>query len=194
MRAFISISIDEIIKKEIHLLLKRYSTFSDSVKWTKLDNIHITLKFIGEINEDVANILSHQLRQIASQHNPFILTVRGVGGFPTLKTARIIWIGLQKSEPLIALHKDIESLCSSVGIKRDDKGFSPHITIARVKDKIPKALYDAIMENQDKQLGLLEVKELFLMKSVLKPEGAEYSVFGRYSLVSQNYHQSFNKN
>ncbi|MCX8069649.1 MAG: RNA 2',3'-cyclic phosphodiesterase [Thermodesulfovibrionales bacterium] len=184
MRAFIAIPIDDALKKELQGYIKQASLLTHSVRWTKRDNMHITIKFLDEITQELADKLAFELNKITKKYQPFELIINGTGTFPNLKVPRVLWVGIEKSETLHRLYQEIENLCTDVGIKKDDKAFSPHITVGRIKDKLSESMFDFIRASGNKKWGSLKVNEILLMKSVLKPEGPEYSVMKRCILPS----------
>jgi len=182
VRAFIAIDVDKTIRDEIQGFVKSINKCSTQVRWTEIHNIHLTIKFLGEITESKAFELKSVLGELIRQHQTFELIIKGTGCFPNLKTPKILWLGIERSEQLHKIHEQIEEICLSSGIGRQDKPFSPHITIARIKDNVPQEFTERIMKEKHRQWGILSVTEVLLMKSLLKPEGPIYSIYGRFPL------------
>jgi len=156
---------------------------SGSVRWVKPDGIHLTLKFFGEIPVSRIDGIRPALDQSVAGSAPFSLTFEGVGCFPNTVRPRVVWAGV-RAEPLLAeLQRRLEDNLEAAGFKKEQRTFSPHLTLGRVKDgvkeiplrKIGTAIEGARMETT----AVMTVDELCLFRSILRPEGPEYSVLYR---------------
>lgn len=136
------------------------------------NQLHFTLMFLGEINEVMLDSIKSKL--IDMKFDPIQVTYIGIGAFPSFKSPRVIWIGVDNASApkLIKLAKEVEARLSTLGL-RSDKEFAPHITLFRVKDRI-KNVAD-IMENKDKVFGNDLLSEVKVKKSDLTPNGPVYS-------------------
>jgi len=171
MRVFIAI---EISNEEI---LKKIETFQKNVKInakpTRVDQIHFTLQFLGEIDEakyeQVKNILSE------IYFSQFKISLNGVGGFPNLKNPRVIWIGIEKdgAKKLTQLANEIGTKLTRIGFEKDKK-FQPHLTVFRVKKKI-NDISSIVNDFETTEFGSETISKIKLKKSVLSPKGPEYS-------------------
>ncbi len=175
VRCFIAIDIGEEIKKELEAFMKGLKKFDPDVKWLSGDHIHLTLKFLGNTDETLADRIEASLKSVASCHRKFELTMAGTGVFPDYSKPRVIWVGINRSEELNLLYNNIESAMEPLGYERETKKFRPHLTIARVKSQkgLPPLLKE-IRGCKDREFGKIEVSGVLLMKSTLKPTGAEY--------------------
>jgi 2'-5' RNA ligase len=152
----------------------------DSIKWTKIDNIHITLAFLGDTEENVITDLSGMLREICSEFTPFELKLKGTGVFRNFSDPRIIWTGVEKSEKLQLLYKKIQEGLKNLNIDMPDKTFNPHLTLGRIKHLDDKTLFRSQLEQfQDAELQRVPVNEVFLYESVLLPAGPIYTPISR---------------
>src|SRR5690349_12066884 len=138
LRTFIAIEIPEEIKKEIAgqtAGLRRL--VGKSVRWVTPENIHLTLKFLGEISSSNIDLLAQTLKIEAGGHAAFDITVGNVGAFPSPRRARVLWIGLDAPPALSRLQHNIEAVTARLGYPADDKPFSAHLTVGRVREHIP---------------------------------------------------------
>lgn len=174
MRCFISIELESSIKNNINdfILQNNLSKLFSGIRWTKPDNLHITLAFLGDISTDRISDVKKILTKIASNHMPFSIDLSDLGFFPSLKNPRVLWIGINEQPNLLKLKDDINKRLDAFNISYDKKPFSPHLTIGRIKDPLqiePKA----VSELEFKASFL--VTEIYLMKSDLSPTGASYT-------------------
>ena len=170
MRTFVAI---EISKGEI---LKEIQTFQEKIKIDakpiRVDQIHFTLQFLGEIDEEKCEQVKDVLNKI--DFSEFEISLKSVGGFPNFKNPRVIWVGIDKGgQQLSEIAKEIGIKLTALGFK-EDKKFKPHLTIFRVREKIGNI--SAIMKKYEAiECGIQSVSKIKLKKSVLSPEGPEYS-------------------
>lgn len=183
MRYFIAIDLNEDIKKRIGELIERLKPSPMSVKWVKQENLHITVKFLGEVNKlSQIDKVKEILRDIASRMVPFHLNLSGTGFFPDEKRPRVLWVGIKESDELLWLFSEVDKRLSLIGFSEEKRGFSGHVTIARFKD-LHRAgeLIKDISTYKDIDFGSIGVKEIILMESILRPEGAIYKCVERFS-------------
>ena len=180
MRTFIALDISPEIQdaiREATASLRRET--GSIVRWAQTENLHLTLKFLGEISPDGVNQLTQMLHAEAAIHVPFEMHIGGLGAFPNLKRARVIIIGIQAPVGLEALARGIESVCIRLGYAPEARGFHPHLTIGRVKQeltaeegsKLRRALESSAIDSP----GTARVDSVQLYKSDLKPDGAVYT-------------------
>ena len=176
MRTFIAISIPKNIKDKIGIYEEPLKKQKVKISWVKPENIHITLKFLGEVEENKIPEIYEALKKCVSNKNPFEIEVIGTGGFPNLSRPRVIWVGLKKgSEELKILAKSIDNELEKLGFQKEKRGFSPHLTIGRVKsiyniDKFVKKMNSIEFKGET-----FTAEEVSIMKSDLKPTGAVYT-------------------
>jgi RNA 2',3'-cyclic 3'-phosphodiesterase len=175
MRLFLAISLPQSLRNSLSGLSKSLPKYGQ-MKLVKEENIHITLKFLGESEpEAVINALE------SVKFRPFEVFVNGIGAFPTASRARVIWAGCDKgSKEIIDLHKEIEKALPQF---EKDKDFHPHATLSRVNyinDK--QGLLEAIRAHNGKEFGSFEATSFELMKSELSRNGPEYGAVKSFSL------------
>jgi 2'-5' RNA ligase len=186
MRCFIAINLDDSLKEKIGSAITRLRSGKWDVRWVPAKNLHITLRFLGETSDDLAEKIKGELSGISRHHGHFDLNCRGVGVFPDRKRPRVIWIDLIYPEELKQLQKQIDEYLATIGFERDDRPFSPHLTIGRVRSLRGTELFIRAMEGlKDEDFGNIGVDKIFLMKSDLKPAGAQYSVVAEFPLTKE---------
>ncbi|HUO76090.1 MAG TPA: RNA 2',3'-cyclic phosphodiesterase [Thermodesulfovibrionales bacterium] len=183
MRSFIAINLDDSLRSEIDRATTALKSGIWDVKWVSPANLHITLKFLGEIPENTVTELKETLSSVVSHHESFALRFKGVGIFPDKRRPRVIWIDLLEAEKLIKLQKEVENSLLTLGFKMEDRPFSPHLTIGRIRSSAGKeSLLRAVETLKDKDFGNIGVNNVSLMKSDLKPGGAQYTTIAEFSL------------
>lgn len=177
IRSFIAFDInnEEILKRLSEAQEKLAKTGAD-LTLVKPENIHVTMRFLGDIHPDMVDKIYNGMEQVSFA--PFDVEIRGVGVFPTLRYARVVWTGIQRgAEELRNIFNQVEPHLRGLGFKPDSKGFSPHITIARVRTGRNKAeLARCVDELANFEFGILRADCLKLKKSVLTPKGPVYSI------------------
>ncbi|MBI4690412.1 MAG: RNA 2',3'-cyclic phosphodiesterase [Nitrospirae bacterium] len=175
IRCFIAIELPEEIKKDIDAHVERLKATGADVKWVKVENLHLTLKFLGSAPEKMIPDISRKLLEIAKQHNSFYIRMSGAGVFPNMKFPRIVWLGINDSDEIKRLQRDIDESMKEFGFEPEDRDFSPHLTIGRVRSSRNKDnLMKELTTLKDVDFGNIKVEKITLMKSELKTTGAEY--------------------
>lgn len=175
MRCFIAIDIDEEIKKAISKLQNELTDCKADLRWVRPENIHLTLKFLGNVEEKRLDKIKARLTDVCIKHNRFTIEVKGMGVFPDKRRPRVLWVDVKDNSPLTVLQRELEDAMASIGFEKENRRFSPHLTIGRFRSlKGIEALYDKIQLHKDDSFGLMDVKSVFLMESRLKPSGSEY--------------------
>lgn len=181
LRAFIAVE----IPPEIHQAIEkqtaplRAALNKSLIRWVPTKNIHLTLKFLGDVSPTNVDMLAQMLNVEVGQHQIFEMNFRGLGAFPNPKRPRVIWIGIQAPAGLEALQHGIEAAAATLGYPPEKRPFSPHLTIGRVKQKIGSAgmqkIRTTLEETQVGSLGTARVTAIHLFKSDLQPTGAVYT-------------------
>jgi 2'-5' RNA ligase len=188
MRVFIAIDIDEKIRKAIADVQKQLDAKVDirkgDVKWVEPENIHLTLKFLGEIKDEQTAEVCDITKQVAEAYKNFVLDVESVGSFGG-RSARVVWVGVSKgAEELLTLQKDLENRLSQAGYPPEEREFSAHLTVCRVKN--PKAgfkLADAVKQFENLKLGSVAANAIHVYQSQLTPAGPVYTLLGSFRLA-----------
>ena len=182
IRTFIAIDIEEPrVLREISKLQEELRSVGSSLKLVELRNIHLTLRFLGEVDLSTVEEVKELMKGL--EFKPFEMELKGVGGFPSLERPKVIWIGVSKgAEEVKRLHELLEGGLKTIGFRPDPKGFEPHITVARVK-RYSSELIERIRDNSDRIFGKVLVNEVRLKKSTLTPRGPIYdTLFGKRAL------------
>ncbi len=186
IRCFIAISLPTNILDEIGSYLQQLKKIDPTVRWAKVAGIHITLKFLAGQPEPIVNSIEKELIGICGVSQPFQLTVTGAGCFPNQKRPRVFWLGLEhdQNNSLFRLHDWIDTHLEPLGFEREKRRFSPHLTLGRVKDQAGhRPVFDYFGQNPFSPMKFM-VREITLMRSELRPEGAKYTPLHRYPLAS----------
>ncbi len=179
LRTFIAIEIPEEIKKAISSQSAGLrKALGGGVRWVAPENVHLTLKFLGDISPANVKMLTQSLEAEAGLHEPFTVKVGNLGVFPTPRRPRVIWVGLDAPAGLPRLQRGIEAMTARLGYAAEDKPFSPHLTIGRVRDQVSademQSMRAALENTKVGALGTFEVAAVHLFKSDLQPGGAVY--------------------
>ncbi len=184
MRTFIAIEIPDGIKKEMARTQEQLKISGADAGWTRPEGIHLTLKFLGEVLDARLDEIKNALAQAAGAKGRFRLEITGAGAFPNSKNPRVVWLGVAGDiDKLMALWSSIENAMAAIGFDREDRAFSPHLTLARIKYLQARYSWQRSIDSiKDIRLAGFEVDHVSLMKSELKPSGAVYTEIGRVDL------------
>ena len=176
LRSFIAFDIEDnkIVKRLTEAQMEIAKTGAD-LKLVEPKNIHITVRFLGNISPGMVNKIYGAMENVSFK--PFQVEIKGLGAFPNLRFPRVVWAGIRKgAEELRNIFEQLEPQLRKLGFQPDPKGFSPHITIARVKTGRNKAeLARTLKELAEKEFGVMIAKCLRLKKSTLTPRGPIYT-------------------
>jgi 2'-5' RNA ligase len=180
LRTFIALDIPPNIQQAIQYHVDNLrEALGDSVRWVPVKNIHLTLKFLGDVSPADMDVLTQMLRTEADSCPAFDLAVGGLGSFPSSKRARVLWVGVQAPPELKTLQSGIESAVVRLGYESDPRRFSPHLTLGRVQDHIAASdqqrIHKTLDESKIDLLGTARVDSVHLYKSDLKPNGSVYT-------------------
>jgi len=152
-----------------------------SFKPVKLHQLHITLKFFGEVGEEKLEEISGLVKERTTGHGPFSFGLAGCGAFPNENYLKVLWVGMEDAETLVSLGTGLQKSFEGLGFKRDR--FSPHLTLFRVKSPKNKTDIQKVLgDHRETHFGRVEVSKLLLMESQLTPKGPIYSVVERFPL------------
>jgi len=153
-------------------------------KWVRAENLHVTLKFIGETPAENLGAIGQALSALRSNRQ-VELHFRGFGFFPNEKRPSVFWTGIEASENLGTLAGDIDRALEAVGIPREARAYTPHLTLARISTfGLTEELRAAIQENRTRDFGALNTHEFHLIESKLKPSGAEYTTLQSFPFAA----------
>ena len=181
VRAFIAINLSPEIHQNLEEVVRhlKESLPGAPVRWVAVKNIHLTLKFLGDVSIANLEILTKILRSEASHHVPFEFSVGGLGAFPSIRRPRVVWVGVEAPTEVHALQHNIEAETQRLGYAREDREFSPHLTLGRVsRNATPKdvqRISEAVGSYKVGFLGAARVQTVNLYRSDLQPSGAVYT-------------------
>ena len=196
MRIFIGIDLDSEIRGRLERFLEGVQGFAPDARWVRPESLHITLKFIGEQPQERVEAIAERLRQI--EGGAIEIRTAGYGFFPTAKAPRVFWIGIQADPQLAALAQSIDSATGELGIAREDRPYSPHLTLARAgagrssgspkwrKGDGPNSAF-AVLEKRlaamgELDFGAMTAREFILYQSQLSSKGSKYTKLQRFPL------------
>jgi 2'-5' RNA ligase len=183
-RSFCAVELSAEIAAGVRRIQGALQERATGVRWVRPEGIHLTLKFLGEVEADRIEAIVHKAEAAIQGVGPFTVGIRGGGGFPTPKNPRVIWIGVKdQSGMLKELQARVEAGMAELGFARERKGYTPHLTVGRVRSgKGGKPVAQALDALRENDLGSMEVREVILFRSHLKPTGAEYTKLGSFPL------------
>jgi 2'-5' RNA ligase len=194
MRLFIALDIPDAIRDRIARFVEGISGFAPDARWAKPESLHLTLKFIGEQPDSAVDQVKQALSTIESSAPE--IHFRGYGFFPTAKSARVFWIGMEASAQLATLAAAIDDEMAKLGIPKEDHAFSPHLTLARSaggsgsprrnKADAPNRTFQRLQEKlaplSTPEFGTMTPRSFFLYQSQLSPKGSKYSKLAAFDL------------
>ncbi len=176
MRLFLAIRIEEGIVRALGEGIDRLRETRAPVRWVRPEGIHLTVRFLGETGPDRIDPLAEEMRKVCANLHSFPISIAAMGSYPSLKRPRVIWAGVEEPSGILKnLWISTEKAVTRLGWEREKRGFSPHITLGRVKGSINLARLTEVLQTMDeKNWGQQEVLELVLFSSRLEAAGARY--------------------
>jgi 2'-5' RNA ligase len=177
IRTFIAIELPETITRAISEIQEGIKSYGFNIRWVRPENIHLTLKFLGDIKEDETDKIARVIFESVRTCSPISLSAKGIGVFPGIKRPRVIWVGVSgQINPLFKLQKKLEDGLKGLGFKKEKRAFRAHLTLGRIKDRIDSKRFGGTLRT----FGGFESEtfiadEIILYKSELKPTGAVYT-------------------
>jgi 2'-5' RNA ligase len=181
IRAFIAVNISPEIQRRLGSITKdlQRDLKGIAVRWVPVENIHITLKFLGDVSTSNLEVLKDILLVEAANICPFDISASELGAFPSNRKPRVIWIGIHAPADLAALQHGIENQTARLGYAREDRPFSPHLTLGRVSRNVDSSglqrIGEAITSCKTGSIGTAHITAVHLYRSDLNPSGAVYT-------------------
>jgi RNA 2',3'-cyclic 3'-phosphodiesterase len=186
MRLFVALSIPAEVRANLSALIQKLRCADAHPRWVNPDNLHVTLKFIGEVSPQKVPAICHALATIQSP-DPLHLEFRDVGFFPNIRRPSVAWIGITSPPAFALLAAEVNRVLAPLGIPREEKPFAPHLTIARFKEnRIPPALSTEIEKWKDRGFGTFSAREIHLIESRLKSSGAQYTTLRSFPFMQKD--------
>jgi 2'-5' RNA ligase len=176
LRSFIAIELPESIQSVLSDIQSDFKKSGVDGRWARPENIHLTLKFLGTIEESMVKGITDVLQKTSGNYRTFTLTLSGVGVFPNVRSPRVLWVGMNDSSVLTSLQADIEDGLASLGFEQEERKYTAHLTLGRFKSSRGKRiLKEKIEAYRARVSGSFDVGMISLMKSDLGTSGAKYT-------------------
>jgi 2'-5' RNA ligase len=179
MRIFIALDIPQQIRATIAEYRERAWQLAPEARWARIEGLHVTLKFIGEVTDEVVQQMKAELAGVKAR--PFEVKFEGVGFFPNEKGARIFWVGVNGGEALPRLATSVDAALAATGIKREVKDYHPHLTLARASSH-PLRELRPLLHQPLPQFGSMTAREFFMFQSQPQRGGSKYTKLERFGL------------
>jgi len=177
VRTFVAVEISAENRKAAERLIKSLRSAGADVKWVVPDNLHLTLKFLGNVPAERLPEVCGAVEEAAKRQAPFTLGLCGAGAFPNAARPRVIWLGVREgTEPIVALAEAVEGALERLGFRREGRKFHPHLTLGRVRRSGPgtAALARLLGEHADFDAGRVEIQQTVVFSSQLTRSGPIY--------------------
>jgi RNA 2',3'-cyclic 3'-phosphodiesterase len=176
VRLFFAIELGDALLDRLEETTALLRAEAPELAWIARERRHLTLKFLGDVDEGAAAKLIEAADRAVARHQPLEMSVREVGAFPNFRRARVVWIGVEQERRLELLHHDLELACESVGFEVEGRPFRPHITLARVRNPLPVGRMKAFarVARSVRLRTTVPVEQVTLFESILAPSGARY--------------------
>ena len=183
IRTFVAIPLKQDIISRIEKVHEELRSIPADVKWVRPKSIHLTLKFLGNIDEGEIDDIAQAIQNGVRTFQFWPVYIKNLGAFPSLRNPRVVWIGIEdKSSKIITLQNQIEKELSKLGFEQEKRRFSPHLTLGRVKSPRGKRdLIHYLVDERERTFGELGVDRVVLFRSDLKPSGAIYTVLREFN-------------
>lgn len=174
LRAFLAVDLDDDLKPKIYKIIKQFKEIDTKINYVELDNLHLTLKFFGDIDIEGLDVLEKSIQKVITDFDSFNISLKGCGAFPNKNHIKVIWIGIDEDKLLKDLHDKLDKEFNTLGFDLDKK-FSTHLTIGRMKSaKNKDKVKSLINEFGEVSIGEMTVNKISLKKSTLTPSGPIY--------------------
>lgn len=185
MRAFVGVHIDPQTLDKISAVIRQLQDQLSGIRWIRQSSIHLTLKFLGEVDELRIEPIGRALQEAVGPFSRFTISAKGLGVFPGLKRPQVLWVGLEGSS-LISLASAVETALEPFGFASEKRSFKPHLSIGRWRQYRDSSgsLSRELEHWKNYEFGKSAVNEVVLFESVLRPEGAVYRPLRKVALVS----------
>ncbi len=184
IRAFIAVVPPPVLQQSFWEVRTAFAEYGHAFRWVKPENVHLTLKFLGNISAETAEAIGKALHRVVAGQMPFTLCACGLGCFPRPSAPRVLWIGLDDPHRrLFTLQQHLDTELAALGFAPESRPFHPHLTLARVQKLPNRARFLSLLQTfRDHKFGLFPVQELHLFRSQLHPQGALYTILQTVTL------------
>jgi len=177
MRLFVAVNMPPETREGVHDATAPLHELLPTIRWTTAPNLHLTVKFLGDVAEERVGDVQAVVRSVAARHHAFELSLGGIGGFPRLHRPRVLWMGVEPEPRFELLHDDVERSFAAIGFEIEGRPFRPHLTLARVRTQLSEDHAQALRRTAPRITYRTEipVNSLDLMQSTLGHGGSRYA-------------------
>jgi 2'-5' RNA ligase len=188
IRTFVGVKIDPAVRRRSTEIIRMFQTVPGDVKWVEPENLHLTLKFLGDVEATEIHRVCETVTRAVADTPRFFFELRGAGAFPTAKRPRTIWLGAGEGErEMVDLAKALEKKLQKLGFRREGRRLKPHLTIGRIRHggRAGEGLADLLIANAEISVGSILIDEVTVFSSTLNPSGPVYDVLARAPLANE---------
>lgn len=183
MRCFIAAELSETVQAVLRDIEQEMKKTGADIRWVRPENIHLTLKFLGDIEGKNTGKIIEKIKGICGRYAQFTIRLSGMGVFPGEKSPRVVWVGIKGNDTLAGLQDGIDMAMEEMGFEREGRGFTAHLTLGRMRSSRGREhIVRAVRMYEGVNLGEMDITFISLMRSDLHPEGARYTSIARVPL------------
>jgi RNA 2',3'-cyclic 3'-phosphodiesterase len=179
VRLFVAIEIEAAIRQRINEFVARLESNISGARWVRPEGLHITLKFLGNVEDKRRTTIEQALRSVPGR--AFGLSLKGLGMFPNPRSPRVLWVGIEADTELEQLAGRVDEQMFSAGFEREKRGFSPHVTLARFNQR-PRGNLGSLLSDAQPSFGTMTASQFHLWESKLSPQGSRYTKLASFEL------------
>ena len=179
MRLFLAINFESELRHAIYEAAQPLREAAPALAWVPESRLHLTLKFLGEVPEERARLVTDTARRVAADHREIAIELGGAGAFPNFRRPRVVWMGVSPEPKMELLHHDIESACADLGFEIEGRPFRPHLTLARVRARVGDVDRLRALARAARRIDFLEetvITSVDLMQSERSATGSRYTM------------------
>jgi 2'-5' RNA ligase len=179
VRLFLALNFDPDLRRALYEAAQPLRDVAPALAWVSEERLHLTLKFLGEQPSECADLVTKAMRAVAAMHRELPVDLGGVGAFPNFRRPRVVWMGVAPEPKMELLHHDIESACAQLGFELEGRPFRPHLTLARVKQRVTELETLRALARAARRVDFREesvLSSIDLMQSELSPAGSRYTL------------------
>lgn len=185
IRTFIALELPEELKTSLGRLQAALRDLVPGVKWVRPENMHLTLKFLGDTSPGRVAPVASVLERLAAGRAPFFFDAAGIGAFPNCRNPKVLWAGLQAGQSLNLFYGELEAALADLGFAREARPFAPHLTLGRLRDgRARKALAGLLEQYGSERFGRFAADRIVFFKSDLRPSGPVYEALKSITLTT----------
>jgi 2'-5' RNA ligase len=184
LRTFVAVKIAST--PELRRIRSRLAELGERFRPVALDNLHVTLKFLGDTSQSQVSEICAVARRVGDGVAATHVTLRGLGAFPNVRRPSVVWVGLDQAEVLCRIAADLEQALAPLGFAPENRAFQPHLTLLRIKARPPEELFSLLAQENATDFGVVPIDDMEYLQSELGPRGARYSKLATIALGTRN--------